>query len=150
MSYILQETQKRDIVFHDDIPKFNQIYSDSPVNALWGVTYETKEKWKRELRPYDALWQVFLNIDIALDEIQSNIKDIKDNIAAVQENLRLQQKVLEEYITVQCKEKKQLDENLTSMIFTFEQTVKSNDELATQSEAQYLAVKRKLEELNIK
>ena len=96
------------------------------------------------------MWQVFLNIDIALDEIQSNIKDIKDNIAAVQENLRLQQKVLEEYITVQCKEKKQLDENLTSMIFTFEQTVKSNDELATQSEAQYLAVKRKLEELNIK
>ena len=80
MSNILQNKQKRDIVFHNDIAKFNAISSNGAtlLQFFHLVSPETKEKWKIEL------------------------------------------------------------------------SVKSNEELATQSEAQYLAVKRKLDELNKK
>ena len=150
MSNILQNKQKRDIVFHDDIAKFNAISSNGATLFQLFLPVETKEKWKIELRPYDTLWQIFSDIDISLGEIQSNIKDIKENITTVQRQLKQQQEVLNEYIKVQSNVSKLLDENFAGMLQALEESVKSNEELATQSEAQYLAVKRKLEEMKNK
>ena len=137
MSNILQNKQKRDIVFHDDIAKFKAINSGAQF-SLFGLPMpsEKKEQWEKELRPYDTLWQIFENIDNTLEEIQRQLKQ--------------QQEVLNEYIKVQSNVSKLLDENFAGMLQAFEESVKSNEELATQSEAQYLAVKRKLEELNTK
>lgn len=139
MSNILKQIQKRDIVFHGDIHKFKAINSEAQfriLGQLMSLSPEKKEQWEEELRPYDTLWQIFVNIDNTLEEIQRQLKQ--------------QQEVLNEYIKVQSNVSKLLDENFAGMLQALEESVKSNEELATQSEAQYLAVKRKLEELNTK
>ena len=105
----------------------------------------------------DKCWQILQETNTALNEINEQVisrfiyleeKVNQSRIAVVRDVEELKQAMFQ--VIALCQQQGRFIQQLTAMLDATESLMKQQEELATQSEAQYLAVKRKLEELNKK
>ena len=97
--------------------------------------YQNKAFAKFLLSRLQDFDEKFGNIEEEITSIKADVANLKQQIA--------------EYIALE-QQKAIFSEQMSSLLIKLEEQMKQQEELATQSESQYLAVKRKLEELNIK
>ena len=105
----------------------------------------------------DKCWQILQETNTALNGINEQVisrfiyleeKVDQSRIAVVRDVEELKKAMFQ--VIALCQQQGRFIQQLTAMLDATESLMKQQEELATQSEAQYLAVKRKLEELNTK
>ena len=137
-----------------DLINYSKDSSHVKTSAVNIGTFDEKHSHKISYRTLGLantkqVFEIFTRTNNELNKLHSQNERLAKFAQHITHDVNELKHALSEVIAL-CQQQGRFIQQLTAMLDATESLMKQQEELATQSEAQYLAVKRKIEELNKK